>query len=62
MILYTVCPRSSDLFYIVTYYIKQVTTSWTYSIITRDTLTYCGGKNRKRKKDNKVYDKSDMYN
>ena len=25
----TVCPRSSDKFYIVTYYIKWVTTSWT---------------------------------
>ena len=25
----TVCPRSSDPFYIVTYYIKWVTTSWT---------------------------------
>ena len=29
---YTVCPGSSDPFYIVTYYIKWVTTSWTYSI------------------------------
>ena len=27
----TVCPRSSDPFYIVSYYIKWVTTSWTYS-------------------------------
>ena len=27
----TVCPRSSDPFYIVTYYIKLVTTSWTHS-------------------------------
>ena len=25
------CPRSSDSFYIVTYYIKWVTTSWTDS-------------------------------
>ena len=25
----TVCPRSSDPFYIVSYYIKWVTTSWT---------------------------------
>ena len=25
----TVCPRSRDSFYIVTYYIKWVTTSWT---------------------------------
>ena len=30
---YTVCPRSSDPFYIVTYYIKWVTTSWTDSNI-----------------------------
>ena len=29
----TVCPRSSDPFYIVTYYIKWVTTSWTQSKI-----------------------------
>ena len=28
----TVCPRSSDQFYIVTYYIRWDTTSWTYSI------------------------------
>ena len=27
----TMCPRSSDPFYIVTYYIKLVTTSWTDS-------------------------------
>ena len=27
----TVCPRSSYPFYIVTYYINWVTTSWTYS-------------------------------
>ena len=26
-----VCSRSSDPFYVVTYYIKWVTTSWTYS-------------------------------
>ena len=30
--LVTVCPGSSDPFYVVTYYIKRVTTSWTYSI------------------------------
>ena len=30
---YTVCPGSNDLFYIVTYYIKWVTTSWTYSTL-----------------------------
>ena len=29
---YTVCLGSSDPFYIVTFYIKWVTTSWTYSI------------------------------
>ena len=29
----TVCPRSSDPFYIVSYYIKWVTTSWTNSTI-----------------------------
>ena len=28
----TICPGSSDPFYIVTYYIKMVTTSWTQSI------------------------------
>ena len=28
---FTVCPRSSDRFYVVTDYIKLVTTSWTYS-------------------------------
>ena len=27
----TVCPRSSDPFYILSYYIKWVTISWTYS-------------------------------
>ena len=28
---HTICPRSSDPFYIVTYYMKWVTTSWTHS-------------------------------
>ena len=28
---HTICPGSSNPFYIVTYYIKCVTTSWTYS-------------------------------
>ena len=32
MILYTVCPGSSDPFYVVTYYIKWVTSSWTQGI------------------------------
>ena len=27
----TVCPESSDPFYMVSYYIRWVTTSWTYS-------------------------------
>ena len=27
----TVCQRRSDPFYIVSYYMKRVTTSWTYS-------------------------------
>ena len=31
IIRHTVCPGSSDPFYIVTYYIKWVTTSWIYS-------------------------------
>ena len=30
MNIYTVCPRSSDQFYIVSYYIKWVSTSWTF--------------------------------
>ena len=29
-ITHTVCPRSSDPLYLVSYYIKWVTTSWTY--------------------------------
>ena len=29
---YTICPRSSDPFYIVSYYTKLVTTSWTHSM------------------------------
>ena len=31
---YTVCPRSNDPFSIVGYYIKWVTTSWTWSIFS----------------------------
>ena len=34
----TICPRCSDPFYIVGYYIKCVTTSWTYSIYWKATL------------------------
>ena len=29
---YTVCPSSSDPFYIVGYHVKWVTTSWAHSI------------------------------
>ena len=29
----TVCPGSSDPFYIVSYYIKRVITSWTFSTL-----------------------------
>ena len=31
ILLYTVCPGSSDPFYIISYYIKWVTTFWTHS-------------------------------
>ena len=34
----TMCPRSSDPIYVVTYYIKWVTTSWTYSTESNSTL------------------------
>ena len=47
----TVCPRSSDTFYMVTYYIKWVTTSWIDGISTNRTAkmhpymyTYCMSK------------------
>ena len=36
----TVCPRSSDPFYIVTYHIKWVTSLWTYSS-KRDNMSLC---------------------
>ena len=29
----TVCPKSSDPFHIISYYIKWVTTSWTHSTL-----------------------------
>ena len=35
---YTVCPRSSDSFYIVRYYIKWVTTSWGHSTNNKEIL------------------------
>ena len=37
----TVCPRSSDPFYIGSYYIKGVTTSWTDSNSTDVKQNYC---------------------
>ena len=40
-ILISVCPRSSDLFYKVSYYIKSVTTSWTqYTDILRSLVHF----------------------
>ena len=35
---YTVCPRSSDQFHIVSYYIEWVTTSWTYRRYIQDII------------------------
>ena len=32
LLIYAVCSRSSDPFHIVSYYMKWVTTSWTYSM------------------------------
>ena len=37
---HTVSPGSSDPFYILTSYIKWVTTSWTYCICTGAALTF----------------------
>ena len=39
---YTVFPRSSDPFYVVIYYIKWVTTSWTYRISLIDIVAQFG--------------------
>ena len=36
----TMCPRSSNPFYIVSYYIKWVTTSWTHSISETSSCTF----------------------
>ena len=33
------CPGTSDLFYVVTYYIKWVTNSWTYCIVLTPAAT-----------------------
>ena len=38
----TVCLRSSDPFYVVTDYIKWVTTSWTFGIIHSSTCPSVG--------------------
>ena len=38
-----VCPRSSDPFYIASYYIKRVTTSWTYSTMMLNARAVLGG-------------------
>ena len=37
----TVCPRSSDPFHIVSYYINWVTSSWTYSIMLHNCHVLC---------------------
>ena len=42
----TVCPGSSDPFYTVTYYIKWVTTSWTYCMFLTIILIYLYQKHR----------------
>ena len=42
-IVHTVCPRSSAPFYIVTYYIKWGTTSWTYSTSINVICIVCNG-------------------
>ena len=37
---YTICPRSSNPFYLVTYNVKWVTTSWTNSIVLILSLSF----------------------
>ena len=37
---YTICPRSNDQFYIVSYYIKWVTTFSTHSILPTQYIAY----------------------
>ena len=41
---YTVCPGSSYSFYIITYYIKWVTTSWKYCRYTFSLQEYLNHK------------------
>ena len=43
---FTVCPKSSDLLYIVRYYIKRVTTSWAYSTTWMNLHGTTTGRNR----------------
>ena len=53
----TVCPGSSDPIYIVFYYIKQVATSWTDGIISKQEKTVIGAKQlyqRRRDPDNQI--------
>ena len=40
VLIYILCPRSSDQFYIGAYYIKWVTTSWTNSRIQPQMFTW----------------------
>ena len=42
----TICPRSSDPFYIVSYYMKRVTTSRTYSTLVVEEIWTCGNRLR----------------
>ena len=43
----TICPGSSEPFYIVTYCINWITTSWTYSIFASTSKTWTLTKNLK---------------
>ena len=50
----TVCPRNRDPFYIVTYYIKWITTSWTDGITANVLYKHMLGTYEKKKKE-KMY-------
>ena len=50
----TVCPGSSDPFYIVGYYIKWVTTSWTHSIYIELEKEKERDRKRERKRDKEL--------
>ena len=43
----TICPGSRDPFYIVAYYTKWVTTSWTFSTVRILSLKTLGNANQK---------------